>query len=61
MAITDLGEPGAADTISFTLAKGKTARRQRLLFSSAWDGNRTVEQVLAGGNLTVHGKGSAAQ
>jgi hypothetical protein len=54
MTITDLGEPGAADTLSFTLWKGKTGRQQRLLFSSAWDGNRTVEQQLAGGNLQVH-------
>lgn len=61
MTMTDWGEPGAADTISFTLWEGKKGREQRLLFSSAWDGNRTVEQQLAGGNLTVHGKGSSAQ
>jgi hypothetical protein len=60
MMMTDWGEPGAADTISFTLWESKIGREQRLLFSSAWDGNRTVEQQLAGGNLMVHGNGSAA-
>jgi hypothetical protein len=53
MTMTDWGEASHADTISFTLWEGKKGREQRLLFSSAWDGNQTIEQQLAGGNLQV--------
>jgi len=49
MQMTDKGEPGASDTISFTLWNGS-----KLLFSSNWNGTKTVEQTLGGGNLVVH-------
>lgn len=49
LQMTDKGEPGASNTISFTLWDGST-----LLFSSNWNGTRTVEQLLGGGNLVVH-------
>jgi hypothetical protein len=49
MQMTDKGEPGASDTISFTLWNGS-----KLLFSSKWNGTKTVEQTLGGGNLVVH-------
>ncbi len=50
MKLTDKGEPGSSDTIGITLyANGSGA----LLFSSNWDGTRTVEQILGGGNLQV--------
>jgi Bacterial Ig domain/PKD domain len=49
MTFTDKGEPGSSDTIAVTLWRENT-----LLFSSNWNGAKTVEQVLAGGNLAVH-------
>jgi hypothetical protein len=49
MTITDRGEPGSADSIGIALW-----RRDELLFSSRWNGTRTTEQTLAGGNLVVH-------
>jgi hypothetical protein len=47
MAMTDFGSP-TKDTIGFTLYDGSA-----LLFSSTWNGTRTVEQLLGGGNLSV--------
>ena len=47
--MTDNGEPGENDTISFTLWDGGS-----LLFSSHWDGAQSVEQSVGGGNLQVH-------
>ena len=49
MSMTDKGEPGSADSIAVTLWNGST-----LLFSSNWDGAKTPEQLLGGGNLAVH-------
>ena len=49
VTISDNGEPGSTDWISWTLWNGST-----LLYSSKWDGAKTVEQVLGGGNLVVH-------
>jgi hypothetical protein len=49
MALTDKGEPGSADTLAISLYDGS-----KLLFSSQWDGTRTVEQLLKGGNLVAH-------
>src|SRR5574341_364776 len=40
MQMTDKGEPGLSDTISFALWDGN-----KLLFSSNWDGTRTIEQI----------------
>jgi hypothetical protein len=48
IAITDKGEPGTADSVAFTLWNGNT-----LLFSSNWNGAKTVEQVLGGGNIQI--------
>jgi len=49
LRMTDNGEPGENDTISFTLWDGGT-----LLFSSNWDGAQSVEEAVARGNLQVH-------
>lgn len=49
VTMTDKGEPGAFDSIGFTLWDGST-----LLFSSNWSGTKTTEKVLTGGNLVVH-------
>jgi hypothetical protein len=46
IGLTDNGEPGSSDTIAFTLLDGGT-----LLFSSNWNGSKTIEQLLGGGNL----------
>jgi hypothetical protein len=49
LRMTDNGEPGKNDTISFTLwDDGK------LLFSSNWDGVQSIEQNVKRGNLQVH-------
>jgi VCBS repeat-containing protein len=48
LRMTDNGEPGELDSISLTLWDGGT-----LLFSSNWDGSRSVEQNVARGNLKV--------
>lgn len=49
LRMTDNGEPGTNDTISFTLWDGGT-----LLISSNWDGSQSVEQPITRGNLQVH-------
>jgi hypothetical protein len=49
MTMTDKGEPGSNDTIGITLWQGNT-----LLFSSEWNGAKTLEKLLSGGNLVVH-------
>jgi hypothetical protein len=49
MTISDKGEPGGTDTVGVTLWNGNT-----LLFSSQWNGAKTVEQQIQGGNLVVH-------
>jgi hypothetical protein len=49
MSMTDKGEPGKDDSIAVTLWNGST-----LVFSSNWDGAKTPEQILGGGNLVVH-------
>jgi len=61
MRMNDLSTADATDQISFALwdvrktGSGKNATTtQLLLFSSNWDGNQTVLQRLAGGNLFVH-------
>ena len=48
--MTDNGEPGTADTLGIQVLNASGG----LWFSSNWDGARTVEQTLGGGNLTVH-------
>jgi hypothetical protein len=49
ITMTDRGEPGPADTIGISLWKGNT-----LLFSSEWNGAKTIEANLDAGNLVVH-------
>lgn len=49
VSITDKGEPGSSDTIAFTLWSGND-----LIYSSQWNGLKTMEQILGGGNLIVH-------
>jgi hypothetical protein len=49
VTLTDKGEPGSNDSIAVTLWSGNT-----LLFSSEWNGAKTLEKVIAGGNLVVH-------
>ena len=50
MTLTDNGEPGSTDSVSFTLWDAST-----LLYSSNWGGTppKTVEQILGGGNVQV--------
>jgi hypothetical protein len=47
--MTDRGEPGSSDTIGVTLWDGG-----KLVFSSEWNGAKTLEKQLDGGNLVVH-------
>jgi hypothetical protein len=49
VTLTDAGEPGTADTLAITLWN----REGGLWFASQWDGAKTVEQALGGGNLQV--------
>ena len=49
LRMTDNGETGENDTISYTVWDGGT-----LLFSTNWDGAQSVEQNVARGNLQVH-------
>jgi hypothetical protein len=50
LSMTDNGEPGSSDTIGIQVIN----KQGGLWFSSNWNGTSTVEQVLAGGNLSVH-------
>jgi hypothetical protein len=50
VSMKDKGELGSTDLIGFTL----WSKAITLLFSSNWDGVRTIKQVLDGGNLAVH-------
>jgi hypothetical protein len=50
MTMTDRGEPGSADSIGITVWNGAGTQ---LLFSSCWNGTKTVEQVLGGGNIQI--------
>jgi len=49
MILTDKGEPGSNDSIGITLWEGT-----KLLLSSNWNGAKTVEQSLGGGNIAIH-------
>jgi hypothetical protein len=49
VTMTDKGEPGSADTIGITVWN----KSGGLWFASNWNGTKTVEQKLAGGNLVV--------
>jgi predicted ThiF/HesA family dinucleotide-utilizing enzyme len=47
--LTDMGQPGNADSIAITVWN----RGGGLWFASNWDGTKTIEQILGGGNLVV--------
>jgi hypothetical protein len=49
MEMTDRGEPGSSDSLSITLWNDAGG----LLHSSNWNGTRSIEQTIAGGNLVV--------
>ncbi len=49
LTLTGNGEPGTSDTIGITLWN----KSGGLWFASAWNGTKTVEQVLSGGNLVI--------
>jgi PKD repeat protein len=51
ISLTDQGDLPDPDSIGITLWK-----RNELWFSSNWTGTETIEQMLAGGNLVVHGR-----
>ena len=50
VTMTDTGEPGSYDKIGITVSN----KAGGLWFSSTWDGTKTIEQLLGGGNLSVH-------
>jgi hypothetical protein len=50
VTMTDNGEPGSADTIGVTVWN----KSGGLWSSSRWNGTKTTEQGLGGGNLVVH-------
>jgi hypothetical protein len=54
--LTDKGEPGVHnDQIGFTLWKeNKKGTPSTLIYSSSWNGSKTLEWPLDGGNLVVH-------
>ena len=49
LTMDDNGEPGHADTLGITVRTGAG----ELWFSSHWDGVKTVEQALGGGNVQI--------
>ena len=50
VTMTDAGEPGSSDAVAITVWN----KSGGIWFSSKWDGTKTVEQLLGGGNLVVH-------
>ena len=49
--MTDMGDPGSSDKIAITVWNPQGG----VWFASNWNGTTTIEQVLGGGNLKVHG------
>jgi hypothetical protein len=49
VVMTDRGEPGRTDSIAITVWESSGS----LFFASSWDGTKTAEQELQGGNLVV--------
>ena len=49
-SFVDNGEPGTNDTLALTLL----TKNGGLLFSSKWNGSRTIDQTIDGGNINVH-------
>ena len=56
VTMTDRGEPGNTDDISIIVWDNNN----NLLFSSNWDGTRTIPQVLDGGNIKIHNTASVS-
>ncbi len=54
VTMTDAGEPGSSDKIAITVWN----KAGGLWFASNWNGVKTVEQLLAGGNLQVRATAS---
>jgi len=52
--MTDNGEPGDGDLIAITIWD----KQGGLWYASNWDGTYTIQQLLDGGNLSVHSDGS---
>jgi hypothetical protein len=52
--MTDAGEPGSSDKIAITVWN----KAGGLWFASHWNGSKTIEQLLSGGNLKVSSKTS---
>ena len=50
VTMTDKGEPGSSDSIGITVWN----KSGGVWFSSNWNGTKTVEQLLGGGNTVVH-------
>jgi hypothetical protein len=50
VSMTDAGEPGINDKIGITVFN----KDGGIWYSSNWDGSKTVQQALGGGNLVVH-------
>jgi hypothetical protein len=55
VTMTDKGEPGSGasaspDTVGITVWN----KSGGMWFSSTWDGTKTVEKTITGGNLQVH-------
>jgi hypothetical protein len=50
LKMKDNGEPGSTDVLSITV----WSKDGKLLFSSSWNGVKTIDQALQGGNLQVH-------
>ncbi|PYM06291.1 MAG: hypothetical protein DMD82_09150 [Candidatus Rokuibacteriota bacterium] len=57
VTMTDAGEPGTDDKIGITVWN----KAGGMWFSSKWDGTKTVEQLLAGGNLQVRSSSVASK
>ena len=49
VTMTDRGEPGTTDSVGITLWN----KNGGLWYSSRWAGNKTTEQVIGGGNISV--------
>jgi len=55
VSMTDAGEPGSNDKIGIIVYN----KNGGVWCSSNWDGTKTVQQALDGGNLLIHGSNSA--
>ena len=49
MTLSDAGEPGSSDKIGITIYN----KSGGLWFTSDWDGTKTVEKTLGGGNISI--------